>query len=105
MKRATMQQRTERMNAAHQLLQRHPPAEAARRLAERYALSSGQARRYVRATTEDSSLAQATIKDPITVRIPRPLLEQLRERARITGRSLGSVVAQAIANFLGKTSG
>ena len=105
MKRATMQQRAERMNAAHELLQRHPPAEAARLLAERYALSSGQARRYVRATTEDSSLAQATIKDPLTVRIPRPLLAQLRERARVTGRSLGSLVAQALANFLGKTSG
>ena len=105
MKRATMQQRAERMNAAHELLRRHPPAEAARLLAERYALSSGQARRYVRATTEGSSLAQATIKDPITVHIPRPLLGRLRERARMTGRGLGSLVAQAIANFLGKTSG
>ena len=100
-----MHQRAERMKTARELCQRHAPAEAARLLAERYALSPGQARRYVRATTEDSSLAQATIKDPITVRIPRPLLGQLRERARITGRSLGSLVAQAIANFLGKTSG
>ena len=46
MTRATMHQRAERMTAAHELLQRHPPAEAARLLAERYSLSSGQARRY-----------------------------------------------------------
>ena len=86
---------------AGELRQRHGPAEAARLLAERYALSPGQAP-YVRATTEQTSLAQAAVKDPITVRIPRPLLGQLRDHARMTGRSLGSLVAQAIANFLGK---
>ena len=103
MSRATMQQRAERMKTARELRQQYPPAEATRLLAERYALSPVQARRYVRATTEETSLAQAAVKDPITVRIPRPLLEQLRNRARSTGRSLGSMVAQAIANFLGKT--
>ena len=102
MTRATMQQRAERMKAARELRQRHAPAEAARLLAEPYALSPGQARRYVRATTEQTSLAQAAVNDPITVRIPRPLLGQLRDHARMTGRSLGSLVGQAIANFLGK---
>ena len=102
MTRATMHQRAERMKAARELRQRHAPAETARLLAERYALSPVQARRYVRATTEETSLAQAAVKDPITVRIPRPLLGRLRERARMTGRSLGCLVAQAIADFLGK---
>ena len=81
----------------------HSPAEAARRLAECYALSPGQARRYVRATTGESSLAEAAIKDPVTVRIPRPLLAQLRAHARRTGRSLGALMTQALANWLDRT--
>ena len=103
MARATMQQRAERMDAARDLVQSHPPAEAARILAERFALSSGQARRYVRATADRSPLAQAAIKDPVTVRIPRPLLARLRSRAHRTGRSLGTLVALAVASWLDRT--
>ncbi len=99
-----MQQRAERVNAARELIQHHSPAEATRLLAERFALSSGQARRYVRATVEESPLALAAIKDPVTVRIPRPLLARLRTRARRTGRSLGAAVTQAVASWLDKTS-
>ncbi len=98
-----MQQRAERMDAARDLIQHHSPAEAVRLLAERFALSSGQARRYVRATVEESPLAQAAIKDPVTVRIPRPLLARLRMRARRTGRSLGALMTQAVASWLDKT--
>lgn len=98
-----MQQRAERMDAARDLIQRHPPAEAARILAERFALSSGQARRYVRATTDPSPLARAAIKDPITVHIPRPLLARLRIRSHRTGRGLGTLVALAVASWLDKT--
>ena len=61
MSRATMQQRAERMKTARELRQQYPPAEATRLLAERYALSPVQARRYVRATTEETSLAQAAV--------------------------------------------
>ena len=103
MPRSTMQQRAERVNAARELVKRHSPAEAARRLTERFALSPGQARRYVRATVEESPLAHAAIKDPITVRIPRPLLARLRTRARHTGRSLGTLVTQAVTSWLDKT--
>ena len=100
MTRATMQQRAERLNAAYELRDRHA-AEAVRLLAERYALSPVQARRYVRAAADmDGPLPDAEIKQPITVRIPRHLVEQLRARARRTGRSLGSLVSQAIAAFL-----
>ena len=98
-----MQQRAERMDTARDLVRHHSPAEATRLLAERYSLSSGQARRYVRATVDASSLAQAVIKDPVTVRIPRPLLARLRTRARRTGRSLGALMTQAVANWLDKT--
>ena len=98
-----MQQRAERMDAARDLVQRHSPAEAARLLAERHALSPGQARRYVRATANVSPLARAVIKDPVTVRIPRPLLARLRTRAHRTGRSLGTLVTQAVATWLDRT--
>ena len=99
MRRATLQERVERTNAAYELRGRHSPAEAVRLLARRYALSPAQARRYVRAARVlQAPLPEVAIKEPITVRLPRPLVEQLRARA--TGRSLGSLVAQAIARFL-----
>ena len=100
MTRATMQQRAERLNAAYELRDRHGAAKAVRLLAERYALSPVQARRYVRAAGDmDELLPDAELKQPITVRVPRHLVEQLRARARQTGRSLGSLVSQAIAAF------
>ena len=100
-----MQQRAERLNAAYELRGRYSAAEAVRRLAERYALSPVQARRYVRAAADmDGLLSDAEIKLPITVRVPRHLLEQLRARARRTGVSLGSLVSQAIAAFLSRDS-
>ena len=102
MTRATMQQRAERLNAAYELRDRRA-AEAVRLLAERYALSPVQARRYVRAAADmDGLLPDAEIKQPITVRVPQHLAEQLRARARRTGRSLGSLVSQAIAAFLSR---
>ena len=48
----------------------------------------------------DELVPDAEIKQPLTVRVPRHLVEQLRARARQTGRSLGSLVSQAIAAFL-----
>ena len=101
MTRATLQERAERTNAAYELRRRHRPAEAVRLLAQRYALSPAQARRYVRAAGAlQAPLPEVEIKQPITVRLPRHLVEQLRARARATGRTLGSLVAQAIARFL-----
>ena len=100
-----MQQRAERLNAAYELRGRCGAAEAVRRLAERYALSPVQARRYVRAAGDmNELLPEAEIKQPITVRVPRHLVEQLRARARRTGDSLGSLVSQAIAAFLSRSS-
>lgn len=103
MARATRQQRARRLNAAYELRNRHGAAEAARLLAERHALSLVQARRYVREAGDmDGPLPDAEVKQPITVRVPRHLVEQLRARARQTGLSLGSLVSQAIAVFLSR---
>ena len=101
MQRATLQQRAERLQAAYELCRQHRVADAVRLLAARFALSPVQARRYVRAALDlKAPPGQADTKLPITVRIPRHLVEQLRARARASGRSLGSLVAQAITNFL-----
>ncbi len=101
MRRATLQQRSERLRAAYELCRGHSSADAARLLAARFALSAVQARRYVRAALAMTAPpGQADTKLPITVRIPRHLVEQLRTRARRTGSSLSALVAQAIANFL-----
>ena len=73
-----MQQRAERLNAAYELRDRHGAAKAVRLLAERYALSPVQTRRYVRAAGDmDAPLPDADIKQPITVRVPQHLVEQL----------------------------
>lgn len=105
MMRATGQQRTQRLNAAFKLRSRHGAAEAARRLAEQHAISLVQARRYVRAAGDmGGSLPDPEIKQPITVRVPQHLVEQLRSRARQTGLGLGALVSKAIAVFLSRGS-
>ena len=50
------------------------------------------------------SLPDPEIKQPITVRVPQHLVEQLRSRARQTGLGLGALVSKAIAVFLSRGS-
>ena len=104
MKRATLVERAERVDTAKALCQGHSAAEAARRLAARYALSSAQAWRYIRAAHEDSSLARAEATASLHVRVPAALLVRVRARARQTGVSLGALVTRALIRLLANDS-
>ena len=94
-------ERAERVNAAAELAERGvPAAEAARVLASQFGCSPRQARRYV-----DQGAASGRVPVPeatvvFTVKVPPRLAAAVREHARISGRTISAVVAQALEEFL-----
>lgn len=105
-RRASAAQHAARVNAAAGLLESGTPAaEAARVLAGRLGCSQRQARRYI-------GQAQASGRVPVpeegtvfTVRLPARLAAAVREHARASGRTVSSVAAQALEEFLGRAHG
>ena len=91
-----------RVNAAAEILARGVQgAEAARELAGRFGLSERQARRYVdRAAGGPVEVPQAT--SVFTVKLPVQLAARVREHAAGSGRTISSVVAQALEEFLSR---
>jgi hypothetical protein len=91
----------ERVNAAAELADGGvPPAEAVRVLAARFGCSPRQARRYV-----DQAAASGRVPVPeatvvFTVKVPARLAAAVREHARVSGRTISAVVAQALEEFL-----
>jgi hypothetical protein len=90
----------ERVNAAAELAEGGvPAAEAARVLADRFGCSRRQARRYVdQAAGGRVPVPEATVV--FTVKVPARLAGAVREHARISGRTISAVVAQALEEFL-----
>lgn len=79
-------------------------AEAARVLAGRLGCSGRQARRYVSAAES----GRVTVPDEgtvFTVRLPLRLAAAVREHARTSGRTISSVAAQALEEFLSRARG
>ena len=91
------------VNAAADLLESGiPAAEAARVLAGRLGCSQRQARRYV-AQAAGSGRVEIPDKAAVfTVRLPVRLAAAVREHARESGRTISSVAAQALEEFLGR---
>jgi hypothetical protein len=95
-----------RVNAAAELLDAGVPAAgAARVLAGRLGCSARQARRYA-----DQAAAGGRIPVPepgtvFTVKLPGRLAAAVREHARVSGRTISAVVAQALEEFLGRGPG
>jgi hypothetical protein len=93
----------ERVNAAAELADEGvPAAEATRMLASRFGCSPRQARRYV-----DQAAASGRVPVPeatvvFTVKVPARLADAVREHARLSGRTISAVVAQALAEFLSR---
>ena len=92
----------ERVNAAAELAEGGVPAEAARVLAARFGCSPRQARRYV-----DQAAASGRVPVPeatvvFTVKVPARLAAAAREHARVSGRTISAVVAQALEEFLAR---
>jgi Ribbon-helix-helix protein, copG family len=96
-------ERAERVNAAAELAEGGAPAaEAARVLAGRFGCSLRQARRYV-----DQAAASGRVPVPeatvvFTVKVPARLAAAIREHARVSGRTISAVVAQALEEFLSR---
>jgi hypothetical protein len=90
----------ERVNAAAELAEGGvPAAEAARVLAGRFGCSPRQARRYVdQAAGGRVPVPEATVV--FTVKVPARLAAAVREHARVSGRTISAVVAQALEEFL-----
>jgi hypothetical protein len=93
-----------RINAAAELaVAGLPPAEAARRLASRFDVSTRQARRYV----DQAAAAGGSVQVPepavvFTVKLPADLAERVRAHARERGGSISSLVAKALTEFLSR---
>lgn len=91
------------LNAAHRLLaQQAEVAAAARQLEDEFALSRRQAYRYLEQAAALSAPVPAV--EPtvaITFKLPVSLVRALRAYARRSGLTLGQIVTQALAAFLG----
>jgi len=103
MARATKAHKARLLNAAYRLHgQRIETAEAARQLADEFALSLRQAYRYL----EQAAALRAPVPgvEPmvaITFKLPVSIVRALRAYARRSGLTLGQIVTQALAAFLG----
>ena len=105
-RRAGAAGRAGRVNAAAGLLEAGmPAAEAARVLAGRLGCSQRQARRYVSQAAESGRVPVPEAGEVFTVRLPARLAAAVREHARASGRTISSVAAQALEEFLGRAHG
>jgi|SRR5680860_356768 len=100
-RRARADQRARRINAAAELLDAGVAVvEAARQLARRFGLSERQARRYVEQARDVGAVAVPEPTVVFTVRLPASVVQRLRAHARSSGRTLSSLVAQAVTELL-----
>jgi len=100
-RRASADQRARRINAAAGLLDAGVgTADAARQIAGRFRLSQRQARRYVEAAREQGRVAVPEPAVVFTVRLPAGLVDRVRHHAATSGRTLSSLVAEALEAWL-----
>ena len=105
-RRAGAAESASHVNAAAALLDAGVPvAEAARVLAGQLGCSQRQARRYLARAAESGRVEVPDDGTVFTVRLPLRLAAAVREHARASGRTISSVVAQAVEEFLGRVHG
>jgi hypothetical protein len=105
-RRANAAEHAARVNAAALLLESGmPAAEAAQVLARRAGCSPRQARRYLGQAAGSGRVAVPDEPASFTVRLPARLAAAVREHARASGRTVSSVAAQALEEFLSRTHG
>ena len=93
----------DRINAAAELAEAGvAAAEAARVLAGRFGCSVRQARRYVDQAAASGGVAVPEPGVVFTVKLPGRLAGAVREHARVSGRTISAVVAQALEEFLAR---
>ena len=92
-----------RVNAAAELVEAGVPvAEAARELAGRFGCSQRQARRYVGRAAAGGPVEAPQATTVFTVKLPVRLVARVRAHAAGSERTISSVVAQALEEFLSR---
>jgi hypothetical protein len=102
MMRATKAHKARLLNAAYRLRGQLETADAAKQLADEFALSLRQAYRYLEQAAALS--APAPVVEPtvaITFKLPVSMVRALRASARRSGLTLGQIVTRAVAAFVG----
>jgi DNA-binding transcriptional regulator LsrR (DeoR family) len=103
-RRARADQRARRINAAAELLDAGVrTVDATRQIARRFRLSERQARRYVEAAREQGPVVVPEPAVVFTVRLPAALVGWLRAHAATSDRTLSSLVAEALEQWLERT--
>lgn len=101
MARATQAQKAQRLNLARSLLHRYPWSQAFQELSRRCSLSSRQTYRYLQQAQhlqQPVPVVAPTIA--FTVKLPRPLVAQLRRFAQAQKLTLSQTVSQALSTLL-----
>jgi len=94
-------ERAERINAAAELVESGvAAADAVRVLAERFAVSTRQARRYVDQAAGGGRVQVPETSVVFTVKLPASLAERVRRHAHEAGVTISAVVARALSEFL-----
>ena len=94
-------ERAERINAAAELAESGvATAEAARVLAQRFAVSTRQARRYVDLAASGGRVQVPETSVVFTVKLPASLAARVRQHAHEAGVTISAVVARALSEFL-----
>jgi hypothetical protein len=100
-RRARADQVAKRVNTATGLLAGGMSvADAIVALARRHRLSQRQARRYVERARDEGVMEVPGAKVVFTVKLPAVLARRVRRMARVTGRTISDLVAQAVEEFL-----
>jgi Ribbon-helix-helix protein, copG family len=101
--RARGEEYAARVNAAADMLAAGVSvADAARELAGQVGLSQRQARRYVERAAAGGPVQVPQASTVFTVKLPVPLVARIRAHARASGRTISSLVAQALEEFLSR---
>jgi transposase len=79
--------------------------EAARRLGRQYRISERQARRYLDRARKTGPVEIPQPKSVFTVKLSNVLVGRVRGYAQLRQRTLSSIVAQALEEFLGGRAG
>jgi hypothetical protein len=102
-RRARGEEYAARVNAAAELVAAGAEvADAARELAARFGLSERQARRYVERAAASGPVQVPQATTVFTVKLPVPLVARVRAHAAASGRTISSLVTQALEEFLSR---
>jgi transposase-like protein len=107
MAKSSRSEHAQRINAAVELMEEYSsPAKAVDALAGCYGISRRQAYRYVQqAQAAGSSVPVPEPKLAFTVKLPRSLIEAVRQHAASCGQPLGEIVTQALRALLAEGGG